>query len=74
MLIRSAPERNGIPHRVAGGPADRGWLATNGHRGAAVCITAHHPKSQLGYDVPTDGLTGIHAVITEGIRRTGTSP
>ncbi|MGW6793655.1 hypothetical protein [Streptomyces chartreusis] len=54
------------PHRVGAGPAQRGWLATTGHTGAAVYITAYHPKRLLSHDVPADGMTGIHAVITEG--------
>ena len=70
-LIRAALDRNGIPHRVGADAVERGWLATTGHTGAAVYITAHHPKYRLSYDVPTDGLLGVYAVITEG---SGTRP
>lgn len=63
-LIRAALERYDVTHRVGGGAAEHGWLATTGHTGAAVYITAHHPRQPMSYDVPTDGLIAIHAVVT----------
>ncbi|MEV4591311.1 hypothetical protein, partial [Streptomyces chartreusis] len=67
-LIRAALDRYDVTHRVGSGPIERGWLVTTGHSGAPVYVTAHHPKRVLSYDVPTDGLTSMHAVIIEGSR------
>ncbi|MGW6792393.1 hypothetical protein [Streptomyces chartreusis] len=68
QLIRAALDRYDVTHRVGSGPVERGWLVTTGHTGAPVYITAHHPKRVLSYDVPTEGLTSMHAVIIEGSR------
>lgn len=63
-VIRGALERAGVAHRVAGGAAERGRLATTGQRGAAVHITAHGCNGETDYDVPRAVFIGLTAVVT----------
>ncbi|MCC2280918.1 hypothetical protein LKL35_36985 [Streptomyces sp. ET3-23] len=64
-LIRQALTGQGVSHRVGAGATERGWLATTGHDGPTVYITAHDCNGGMGYDVDRAAHIGFNAVVTD---------
>ncbi|MGP4004668.1 hypothetical protein [Streptomyces sp. 8N706] len=64
-LIRRALTEQGVSHRVGAGATERGWLATTGHDGPTLYITAHDCNGRMGYDVDRAAFIGFNAVVTD---------